>query len=227
MKPPQLTPLDWEQQYRIIPSVYPPINFFEKLVAPEQMETLWYLESLTNERLLSETGHIRLVDPQDRISGPGASIVMAAFTHTGYPSRFSNGSYGVYYAAKTRDTAMYETIYHRERFLRYTQEEPGEINMRVYVGKVAKRLHDIRSPGYSPLHHPDDYRPSQQFAETFHLNKAWGLVYNSVRHAGGECIAIFRPPAVTAPVQGEHLSYVWDGDKISHVYVKGEMVLMR
>lgn len=224
MQFPQTTHLNWKNQYRVIPSAYPTINFFEKLVAPEHMEALWYLESLTNERLLLETGDIHLVDEADRISGPGASVVMAAFTHIGYPSRFSTGLFGVYYAAKTLDTAIHETIFHRERFLKYTQEEAGEITMRVYSGKVLQPLHDIRDSTYHYLHNPDNYLPSQQFGDTLRLNHSWGLVYNSVRHSDGECIAIFRPPAVSAPVQGEHLAYVWNGEKISHVYVKGEMV---
>src|SRR5690349_15690059 len=120
--------------FRIIPSKFPPINFFERIVAPEQMEAAWHLESLTDARLRDETGDITLVPKADRISGPGASIVMAAFTHIGNPSRFSDGSYGVYYAARSLETAVRETAFHRKRFLLATQEAPGEIDMRAYVG---------------------------------------------------------------------------------------------
>ena len=55
---PPITELDWPHQYRIIPSEYPPINFFEQLVAPELMDELYYLESLTNDRLRDEVGDI-------------------------------------------------------------------------------------------------------------------------------------------------------------------------
>ena len=48
---PSLISLEGQTHYRIIPSTYPPINFFEDLVDPAEMEILWEIESLTNERL--------------------------------------------------------------------------------------------------------------------------------------------------------------------------------
>src|SRR5690349_11222276 len=99
LKQPQPVLLEDRIQIRIIPSVYPSINFFEDLVDASEMETLWEIESLTNERIRQEVGDLFLVPPEDRVSGPGSSVVMAAFTHIGKPSRFTDGSYGVYYAS--------------------------------------------------------------------------------------------------------------------------------
>ena len=217
---PPLSELDWKHQYRIVSSEFPPINFFETLVEPELMAELFYIEGLTNDRLRDEAGDIALVDREDRISGPGSSSVMAAFTHVGTESRFSDGSYGVYYAARSLKTAIEETKFHRARFLAYTQEDAGEIDMRVYVGKVAKPLHDIRGTEYGHLHDPDDWQPSQAFGLEMRAARSWGMVYRSVRDPGGECIAALRPPAVTIPRQGPHLAYVWDGTRIVRVYKK-------
>ena len=217
---PPLSEPSWEHQYRIVSSEFPPINFFEILVEPELMEELFYLEGLTNDRLRDEAGDIALVDPEDRVSGLGSSPVMAAFTHIGVESRFSDGSFGVYYAAKTLRTAIEETTFHRARFLAYTQEDAGEIDMRVYVGEVAKPLHDVRRTEYGHLHDPDDWRTSQAFALEMRAAHSWGMVYWSVRDPGGECIAALRPPAITIPHQGPHLSYVWDGTRIVRVYQK-------
>lgn len=36
-----------------------------------------------------------------------------------------------------------------------------------------------------------------------------GLLYPSVRHSGGLCIAAFRPTALAIPAQGMHLRYVY------------------
>lgn len=214
--------LDWENQYRIISSEFPPINFFEQLVEPELMDELYYIESLTNERLRDEAGDISLVTAEDRISGPGSTPVMAAFTHASShcPSRFSDGTYGVYYAAKTLETAIAETRYHRARFLSCTAQEPGEIDMRVYIGEVVKPMHDVRGEGYEHLHDPDNWTPSQNFGKSLHDSKSWGLVYHSIRDRGGQCIAALRAPSVTIPRQGPHLSYVWDGMHIINVYEK-------
>jgi len=209
-----------KSQFRIIPSVYPTINFFEDLVDPSEMELLFEIEGLTNERLRQEIGDIFLVPPEDRVSGPGASVVMAAFTHVSEssPSRFTDGTYGVYYASMTRETAIYETVYHRERFLRATNEEPGEITMRVYQGTIKQALHDVCGETYAALHHPTYYAESQLFAKQMRQQKAWGLFYRSVRHAGGECIAAFRPPAISKPQAISHLRYVWNGINIVEVF---------
>lgn len=217
---PPLAALDWKHQYRIVSSEFPPIDFFETLVEPELMEELFYLEGLTNDRLRDEAGDIALVDPGDRVSGPGSSPVMAAFTHVGVESRFSDGHFGVYYAARSLKTAIEETKFQRARFLAYTQEEAGEIDMRVYVGEVAKPLHDVRGTEYGHLHDPHDWRPAQAFGQEMRAVRSWGMVYRSVRDPGGECMAALRPPAVTIPRQGPHLSYVWDGTRIVRVYAK-------
>lgn len=222
MQTPPTIELNWEHQYRVIPSEYPPINFFEQLVSPDLMDELYYIESLTNDRLRDEAGDIALVPAEDRVCGPGASPVMAAFTHISLerPSRFSDGSYGVYYCAKTLATAIEESKYHRALFLAYTQEDPGEIDMRVYIGEVSKPLHDIRGKGYEALHLPDDWGPSQIFGHSMRNESSWGIVYRSVRDPGGECIAALRPPAITIPRQGPHLSFIWDGNSIVSVYEK-------
>ena len=58
---------------------------------------------------------------EERVSGPGATPVMAAFTHLNPGgSRFSDGSYGVYYAAHSLETAIAEVSHHRAIFLRRT-----------------------------------------------------------------------------------------------------------
>ena len=224
------TPLSTEVsgfQYRIIPSKLPAINFFERFTPPELMEETFELEGLTNERLQDEIGNLLLVPSCDRISGPGASIVMAAFTHTGYPSRFTNGSYGIYYAARDLKTAIRETIFHRERFLAATQEASCEIDMRVYIGKVNKPLVDVRSKEFLSLIHPNanDYGRPQRFGGTQKKNNAWGIIYPSVRNPAGECLAILRPPAITIPTQSSHLSYRWNGNKIDAVYEKRSLLL--
>ncbi len=222
MEEPPVRELDWDHQYRVIASEFPPINFFEDLVAPELMDELYHIESLTNDRLRDEVGEIALVAAEDRVVGPGSSPVMAAFTHisTHCPSRFSDGGYGVYYAAQTLEAAIEETKYHRARFLSFTNEDPGEMDMRVYIGEVAKPLHDIQGEVYRPLHAPDDWLPAQKFGRLLKDSNSWGMVYHSVRDPGGQCIAVLRPPGITIPRPGPHLSYVWNGKQISKVYEK-------
>jgi hypothetical protein len=221
---PQSVRLRWQKIYRVVAAKHPPINVFENIVGARQMEMAWYIEGLTNDRLRDESGAAPLVSPQDRLYAPGASIVMAAFTHIGRPSRFSDGSYGVYYAARTLETAVRETAFHRARFLAATAEPAGEIDMRAYVGRPIKPYLDIRGIKYDALHDPNDYSPAQAFAKPLREAGEWGLVYRSVRHEGGECIAALKPQAVSIPIAGAALAYVWDGEHISKVYEKSEVL---
>ncbi len=224
MSEPRPTQLRWHKIYRVVAAKHPPINVFEDIVPARHLDMAWHIEGLTNDRLRDENGTAPLVPDEDRVSGHGASIVMAPFTHLGRESRFSDGSYGVYYAGRTLETAVRETAFHRGRFLAATREAACEIDMRAYVGRPVKPLLDIRAPKYSALHDPDDYATPQKFARPFRDNGAWGFVYRSVRHEGGECIAAFRPQAVSIPVPGAALAYVWDGERIGKVYEKSEVL---
>jgi hypothetical protein len=221
---PQPIRLRWQKIYRVVSAKHPPVNVFENIVSARQMEMAFFIESLTNDRLRDENGTAPVMPSEDRIHGPGASIVMAPFTHLGRPSRFSDGSYGVYYAARTLETAVRETAYHRGRFLASTSEPPCEVDMRAYVGRPTKPYLDIRGPKYEALHDPNNYAAAQAFAKPLREADAWGLVYRSARHEGGECIAAFKPQAVSIPILGAALAYVWDGERIGKVYEKSEVL---
>ena len=88
---------------------------------------------------------IALVPPDERVSGPGASYVMAAFTHINPKgSRFGDGSFGVYYAAAALETAIAETVFHFEAFARDSADPPRSEDMRVLVGTVGGRVRGRR-----------------------------------------------------------------------------------
>jgi len=92
---PRAVTLRWQKIYRIVATRHPPVNVFEGILPARQMELGWFIEGLTNDRLRDENGAAPVMPDSDRVRGHGASIVMAPFTHVG-PSRFSDGSYGVY-----------------------------------------------------------------------------------------------------------------------------------
>lgn len=211
--------------HRLIPSKFPPISLFDWADSPEELEQIALLEGMTNERLLAELGKIHLIHKDDWISRPGATAIMAAFTHIGFESRFSNGDFGIYYAASSLETAIKETCYHRERFYRASNEKACSISMREYIGKIKKPLLDIHHEQYKEFFNPDPayYAKSQEFGKKMHEEKHWGLHYPSIRHQGGLCMAILRPPALALPKQGCHLRYIWDGQKISEVYKESKL----
>ncbi|WP_178123595.1 RES family NAD+ phosphorylase [Pseudomonas sp. JG-B] len=202
---------DWNKAYRLVNSAFPPISVFEDTLDPADLELAFAIEAMTNDRLRDQVGEISRVAAKDRVSGTGATVVMAVFTHIGRSSRFTDGSFGVYYCASSIDAAIAETRYHQERFWRATQEESIEVTLRAYVNKVVQPMLDVRDR--TELHDPDpaSYATSQVFAGLHRNEGKWGLLYNSVRLRGHECVAAFRPPALTLPVQGAHFRYIWDG----------------
>ena len=112
----------WQPCFRVISSRFPPIHLFERVAGAEDWEALYWLESLTNPRLRDDVGEIELVPREDRIFGPGASVIMAPFTHLNPEgSRFADDTFGAFYAAASLDTSIAETRYHREIFLRATR----------------------------------------------------------------------------------------------------------
>lgn len=105
---PPIRRVRWTSATRVIASKFPPIHLYERVSPdPAVWDALIAAEMLTNPRLRDEAGEIRLVPPEERVTGPGATYVMAPFTHVNpRGSRFSDGAYGVYYAAADLETAV-------------------------------------------------------------------------------------------------------------------------
>ena len=219
---PPLKRIRWSQAYRIVPSRFPPVGVFDRIAEPGDLEALYAIEAMTNPRLRDDIGELRLVPPERRISGPGTTPVMAAFTHLNPEgSRFSDGSWGVFYAGHSVATAVEETVYHRERFLAATAEPPCDIEMRCYRTSIQAKLHDLRG-GWKPEHDPDHYAAGVALARRLRSEGSDGLVYDSVRHRGGECVAVFYPDRVAPCTQAQHLMYRWDGTRIALVLTVDE-----
>ncbi len=208
---------------RIIPSRYPPINLFERVANPEDLEAVIEIEAMTNDRLRDEAGKLSLVRSEDRISGPGTSYIMAAFTHLNpHGSRFSDGSWGVFYASLSLETSIAETKYHQENFLRATSENTIHIDMRVITSRLTGSLKDITYDRYqsTDLYHSNNYSASQNFARELKSENSNGIHYNSVRFEGGKNVAVFKPRLLEPCLQEQHLEYVWDGERIASVFKK-------
>lgn len=224
---PPLRRIRWRAAWRIVPSRFPPVGVFDRIADPADLEALYAIEALTDARVRDELGTLSSVPKERRISGPGSTPVMAAFTHRNPDgSRFSDGSWGVFYAGRRIATAIEETVYHRERFLRATAEPAIDLEMRCYRCAIDGRLHDLRG-GWPEAHAADDYRASQALARELRAAGSNGLVYDSVRDRGGECVATFYPDLVASCVQAQHLIYRWNGERIAAVLEVGKVSLRR
>lgn len=206
----------------MVSSRYPPVGLFDRVADPADLDAVYAVEALTNDRLRDEAGDICLVPPEDRITGPGTTPVMAAFTHPNREgSRFSDGSFGVYYAGDDLDTALAESRFHRERFLRWSSEPPMRLEMRAYYARITAPLHDLRNWKNPPTGlldpDPERYGPGQALGRELRAAGSGGVVYPSVRRSGGACVGVFRPKLVQPVTQGPHFEFIWDGRAITDV----------
>ncbi len=213
----------WNPCYRLIPSRFPPISVFEKVASAEDFDTLYAVQALVNPRIRQEVGEIDLVPAADRVFGVGSSPVMAAFCHLNPEgSRFSDGTWGVYYGAQTLETAVAEVSHHRSKFLEATSQPAIDVDLRCYVATVQAPLLDVRA--LADIHHPDSYAASREVAKTHRAQGTAGLLYRSVREPQHECVAVLKPPAIRVPVtQGPHVTLCWDGRRIKAWYRKSDV----
>lgn len=222
---PPLAATGWHV-YRIVPSIFPPVSIFDRIAEPADLEIVFQIEAMPNDRLREEAGDISLVPLADRVVGPGSTPIMAAFTHLNPDGgRFTDATFGAYYAAREIDTAVAETKHHREDFLRNTGEGPIDIDMRVYLARLAGQLHDVRGANApAGIYELNDYSASQTLGRQLRDAGSNGLIYDSVRATGGTCVAVYRPRCLSDCRQERHLTYRWDGSSITHVYEKREFV---
>ena len=87
-------------------------------------------------------------------------------------------------------------------------------------------MHDIRGmQARLPKVYDTDtgrYGAAQSLARGLRESDSDGLVYDSVRDPGGECIAVFKPRLLAPVKQGPHYCHVWDGREITGSYMKQE-----
>jgi len=216
----------WEPCWRIISTRYPEERILSKVADPDDLDLISDLEQMTNDRLRQERGEVAIVAPVDIVSGPGREYLMAPFTYRNPEgSRFSNGQHGVYYAARTLPTAIEETRHHRETFMSRTKENPMRLEMRVLTADLDGNLHDIRGmqKKLPQVYSRTSYAASQELGGRLVIESSYGIAYDSVRHRGGECAAIFRPPALSNCRRERNLVFEWNGKEIGKVYELREL----
>ncbi|BCQ24917.1 RES family NAD+ phosphorylase [Caballeronia sp. NK8] len=217
--------LDWTPAYRVIPTRFPAVNLFDRVASPQDFEALYALEAMTNDRLRTEVGELDLVPPEERCFGPGCGPIMAAFTHLNpNGSRFSDGSYGVFYCGRERQTAIAETRYHSGLFLAATNEAPLRQQMRLYTVRAHGEVVDLRGDaiaeaGLDPrILAPDDYGPGKALGRAVRAAGARGIAYPSVRDPEGECLAALRTTMLRDCRHAAYLEYNWNGETVDYVF---------
>lgn len=198
--------------YRVIPTKYPTIDVFEDVADPADYDALYEIQAMTNPRL------------DDDRPGSSNGYIAAPFAHRNPAgSRFSDGSFGIYYAGCSEDVSIAETVHHTARFMQDTSEPAQSLDKRMIIAHLEARLHNIagKQKQFPEYYRNTDYSQSQAFGLSLYDQDAEGIRYSSVRHkAHDHAYAVMTPRVLSRARQSKHLVYEWDGASIESYYEK-------
>lgn len=212
------SPLAWTRSWRIIPTHYPHKHLFDRISPREDHALLEALERQTNPRVQQDEGHVHVLRASDHFPAKASRFLVAPYAYHA-PARFTDGTYGAYYAARELLTAIAETRYHRVQFMRATHERPQLLRMQTLLADIRGIFHDLRKLRHRlpAVYSLTTYTASQRLARPLFDAGSAGIAYQSVRRAGGQCVAVFSPQCIRHLRQDRVLEYQWDGNDIAVV----------
>jgi len=179
------------------------------------LQAIFELDTATNDRLLAQQQLLPGIGIEELVVAvPHAGVVNAAFCHP-HPlgSRFNGPARGAWYAALAIETSQAEVGFHKSVQLAEIGRFEDSVTYDDYLADFSAEFHDLRNAprALRPCLDPDTYVESQAFAERLMDVDGLGVIYPSVRHRNGTCIACFRPPLVTNVRRGKTYRFTWDG----------------
>jgi RES domain-containing protein len=208
---PHVSRLLQDDTHRLIPSAYDEDTVLNRLTTnSDELTALFELEGATNERLLGEAGLLPGITVRELVFGLSYfHIVNAAFTHAKpFGSRFNGPERGAWYAGFSLETAGIEVAFHKSEELREINWQDKETFLYAdFLADFRGEFHDIREDfGFAKCLDATSYASSQKLAEELLEKGSAGIVYPSVRHSVGTCIACFRPALVNNVRKGGQIS---------------------
>ena len=185
------------------------------------LQAIFELDAATNDRLLAGQQLLPGIGVEELVFGvPHAAVVNAAFCHP-HPlgSRFNGPNRGAWYAAFALETSQAEVGFHKTVQLAEIGRFEDTVTYDDYTADFSADFHDLRSapPGMRAYLDPDTLRRVSGAGRALLEAESLGVIYPSVRHAGGTCVACFRPALVDERAAGENLSlYVGRQSRAGH-----------
>ncbi|WP_420466060.1 RES family NAD+ phosphorylase [Panacagrimonas sp.] len=196
-----------DDAYRNVVSIRVSQDLFDDLSAnPTDWEAAIRLESHTKPR-----------DPLPALNRAFEKHYLAAidfpFSRSWTATRYSDGSFGVWYGSPRLETTVFETVYHfciQLKDAGFDQGEPVIRERKVYRVEVDALVFDLRGKvEQAPdLVHPSDYRLCQSIGLRIRDRHA-GLITRSAR-CDGDCLAIFAPRHLSDPRLHCYLTYIYE-----------------
>jgi len=178
----------------------------------DHLAEIFDLDHATNDRLAAENNRLPGIGLHELVWGfPHYRIVNAAFTHA-HPlgRRFSGPERGAWYAGFALETSQEEVAWHKSVELAEIGWREESITYDDYLADFTAEFHDIRGDGaFTACLDPHSYVASQELGAQLLAAGALGLVFPSVRHAGGTCLACLRPALVNNVRKHARYRFTW------------------
>jgi hypothetical protein len=222
---PALSSIRQFDTHRLIPSKYLPDG--DSVLAgiaddKAHLDVIFDLDHATNDRLVAENNLLPGIGIHELVFAvPNFRIINAAFTHA-HPqgSRFNGPDRGAWYAGFELETAQREVAWHKAVEYAEIDYWHDSITYDDFLADFDGAFHDIRgSAAYEACLAPDSYVAAQGLAAELLNAGSLGLVYPSVRHEGGTCIACFRPAIVGNVRRDVRYRFTWEGDRVPKIDV--------
>lgn len=180
----------------------------------DHLQSIFDLDHATNDRLLAENDLLPGIGVDELVfSVPSYRIINAAFTHA-HPlgSRFNGPDRGAWYAGFALETSQAEVAWHKSLELAEIDWLNESVTYDDYLADFGGEYHDIRGDdNFSDCLNADSYVASQGLADRLLAEDSPGVIYPSVRHAGGDCLACFRPALVGNVRKNARYRFTWTG----------------
>jgi RES domain-containing protein len=189
-----------------------------KLVAQTDLAALEEIESATSGRLRAQQAGAERLDRRELVYGLAhAHFINAAFAYF-MPrrlNRFNGPGRGAWYAALALDTCVAEVTFHMERELANIADFNAIVDYAELYASFIGDFVDLRAANPRPeFLDPDpdkSYAAGNGYADAVRAAGHYGILYPSVRHAGGTCLVALVPHAVQSVAQGAVIRLAWTG----------------
>lgn len=189
------------------------------LVPEDELDALAEIEGATSARLVGQIRGADGVSADEFVFGvPHQAFINAAFAYyrPRALNRFNGPGRGAWYAALDVDTCLAEVAFHMGRVLADAGQFETVVEYVEMHASLAGEFVDLRDTPAHDCLHPDPeqaYPIGNAVAEAARARGLNGLIYPSVRHPGGTCLAALLPHAVQSVAKGDYWRLEWRGER--------------
>lgn len=183
----------------------------------DELTLLGEIEGATSTRVMAETRGISGLAANELVYDvPHARFINASFAYAKpqQPNRFNGPDRGAWYAALAVETCLREVGFHLTNVLADAGSFSAVVEYAEMFCSLAGEFLDLRQRPEHPALEADTaaaYPIGNRLAEGARAEGLNGIIYPSVRHPGGTCIAALRPAAVQSVRQGAVYRMHWQG----------------